>query len=229
MGKDEMAQSSHVTQLFSPRELNLRNLLWHGFMVPSEVDTRHAALLLLLVMHTSSSIASLGRATDALQQSPRHLWMPCGADAIFVEAQWLLIDERAKSYFPLPPSDGCCAVCLASPFCRPGFASTLRRALASYRRGAHARFAVLALPMLEAGLRWLFVRANPSDATLGDAHVGEYFSTLDGYGQRAKHQLLLDFRLHSTGELNQLVVALGRGLHVSLQGLEPVSHVRSCC
>ena len=46
-----------------------------------------------------------------------------------------------------------------------------------------------------------------------------YFSTLDGFGQRSKHQLLLDPTLRSSGEPNRLPAVLGRGLHALLLDL----------
>lgn len=53
-------------------------------------------------------------------------------------------------------------------------------------------FACLSLPILEAGLRAMFVQANPGEHSLGRARPDHYFVTLDGYGQRDKHQLLLE-------------------------------------
>lgn len=37
--------------LFLPCGLNLRNLVWHGFVDPPQLHPRHAALLLLLLLN----------------------------------------------------------------------------------------------------------------------------------------------------------------------------------
>ena len=126
--------------LFSPHALNLRNLAWHGFQSPHELDRRHVALLLQLLLR----IAVSSTTTAALQH---HYWQPSDADESLQAARPLLVD------FPSPPSDGGCVLCLTSPFCRPGFSTPLRRALAAYRQRDHATFVCLAFPVIEAGLR----------------------------------------------------------------------------
>ncbi|CAM9199071.1 unnamed protein product [Phaeothamnion confervicola] len=56
--------------------------------------------------------------------------------------------------------------------------------------GAPARAAVPALVLLEHGLRAMFSAVNASPEHLM-AKADQYYSTLDGYGQRGRHQLLL--------------------------------------
>ena len=212
-----------LATLFSPTSLNLRNLVWHGFLTPDELDRRYAAILLLILLHAADALALARRqpaasAAAAPLPPPPCLWLPETADDSLSEArEWL---DGAPVLLHPPPS-GECPVCLLSPFCPPAFRSTLQRALASYCKpaGGRARFAVLVLPIIEAGLRHAFVRSNPSEHALGRAHLGEYFSTLDGYGQRSRHQLLLDYSLHSNGGANQLCAALGQGMHELLLDL----------
>ena len=223
-----------LQSLFSPQLLNLRNLVWHGFVVAGELDRRHTALLLLCVLHAANKLRPL----MATLPPPPRLWQPCEADALLADALPVLlvatgeegsgiddgdgipVDLARSLGFPAPPHDGCCPVCLRSPFCRPGFANTLRMGLAAYAQGCHASFCLLVLPALEAGLRFMFVAANPSEAMLGDAHLGAYFSTLDGYGQKAKHQLLLSSSLHSNpSQPNRLPETLGAGIHSLLLDL----------
>ena len=202
-----------LTALFSPKALNLRNLVWHGFLRPLELDERYTALVLRMLLRTAHALHDTQSNGDT---APPTYWHPCEADTDLAEALQLL---DTTPTLPGPPAGGYCAVCLTSPFCQAGLTRPLRHALEAYRSGDHATFACLAFPILEAGLRDAFTHANPSESPLGSAHLGEYFSTLDGYGQRAKHQLLLHPVLHSTGEPNLLCAHLGRGLHALLLDL----------
>ena len=203
-----------LATLFSPKWLNLRNLAWHGFLVPTELQRCYVALVLKLLLQSAEVLRDVrSRERSAL---PTTYWSLSEADEVLTDALPVLIGEPS---FPPPPADGSCTVCLLSPFCRVGLSGPLRRALAAYARRDDATFAVLAFPVLEAGLRAMFVAANPGEAALGLAHFDEYFSTLDGYGQRTKHQLLLSRRLHSNGRPNRLVPALGGGLHALLLDL----------
>ena len=73
----------------------------------------------------------------------------------------------------------------------PGHVDLLARAFEHFLAGRDYWFTVLSVPVLEHVLRLRFavVNARPR-VTL--AHIDEYFSTLDGFGQRDKHQVLLD-------------------------------------
>ena len=73
----------------------------------------------------------------------------------------------------------------------------LRTALAAYARGEHARFFLLALPAFEAGLRAAFVVANPTEAALGEAHLGARV------GRREQHVGELDVAVHLLVESGQ--------------------------
>ena len=146
----------------------------------------------------------------------RALWRPRDADAELLSAAQLLAGLCA---FPPPPLSGGCRIILNAPWIRPGHVGSLCRALAAYACADYATFACLCTPILEAAVRCSFVWANPSERALEVARLDTYFATLDGYGQRAKHQLMLDTTLHSNGQPNRLAIVLGRGLHALLVDL----------
>ena len=79
----------------------------------------------------------------------------------------------------------------SSPCIAPGHVDLLARAFEHFLAGRDYWFTVLSIPVLEHVLRLRFaaVNARPRVAL---AHIDEYFSTLDGFGQRDKHQVLLD-------------------------------------
>ena len=218
-----------LSAFFSPKMVNARNLVWHGFLRPTELDQRYVALILLLCIRADEALHEHVLATMAPREDGREsaaaaaaaaaavypipLWNFSEADEVLQDARSLLEASMGGFISIGPPPDGCCAICLTSPFVPPGFGRPLQQALAALHRRDSIDFVLLSMPIIEAGLRQAFVSANPGEEALGFACVGQYFSTLDGYGQRSKHQLLLDYTLHSTGEPNGLVSRLGRGLH----------------
>ncbi|CAM9776186.1 unnamed protein product, partial [Ectocarpus sp. 8 AP-2014] len=85
--------------------------------------------------------------------------------------------------------------------------------------GGSAFFLVAVLPVLEHGLRVLFSCANDSPGHMF-AHAQRYYSTLDGFGQRARHQLLLDQEMSGCPDRpNLLLSALGPGMSACLLDL----------
>ncbi|CAM9770138.1 unnamed protein product [Ectocarpus sp. 4 AP-2014] len=85
--------------------------------------------------------------------------------------------------------------------------------------GGIAFFLVAVLPVLEHGLRVLFSCANDSPGHMF-AHAQRYYSTLDGFGQRARHQLLLDQEMSGCPDRpNLLLSALGPGMSACLLDL----------
>lgn len=123
-----------LSALFSPSSLNLRNLIWHGFLAPRELEQRHAASLLRLLSRAAAALGAARRAEAALWRPPAPCWDPKEADASLGGACGLL---DAAPTFPPPPADGCCLLCLTSPMCRVGHAESVRRGLSAYRRRRH--------------------------------------------------------------------------------------------
>lgn len=75
-------------------------------------------------------------------------------------------------------------------FVLPGHASIVEASFTHFRSGRPLLGAFMLAPVLEHCLRKEFCRANNAPE-FGIAQHGEYYSTLDGFGQRTKHQLLL--------------------------------------
>ena len=55
----------HLHALFSPMALNLRNLVWHGFLPPAHLDVRFAALGLLILLHALEAVCTARAAAAA--------------------------------------------------------------------------------------------------------------------------------------------------------------------
>lgn len=179
-----------------PTGLNLRNVLWHGFLAPTEVDPRAPALLLCLHRTLTALPRShpqpapgLGTSTGTTTGIAQEL----GSFEGFVSVFEPLVD-LAECVLP-----GGCAGCPAwlaratalSQFVCPGREELLCAAFADFAAGRYLSALVQAFPCVEHGLRLLFCVHNRAPCcVLADSEA--YFSTLDGFGQRSKHQLLLD-------------------------------------
>eukprot|EP00754_Rhynchopus_humris_P006497 Rhum_TRINITY_DN13119_c0_g1::Rhum_TRINITY_DN13119_c0_g1_i2::g.57198::m.57198 len=164
--------------VFLPSQLNLRNLLSHGFV--SDIDDAYCALGLACVGLTAEFAAECGACSST--SSPA---------------------ATGSKGFSL---DGCAALCEAVRW-SPEFAASS----ASGDEGMQQLVAtVLAL---EQKLRLLFCEVNAGfSAADALAKTDEYYITLDGYGQRGKHEVLLTPRVGS-GEANALIAALGVPLY----------------
>ncbi|CAN0439800.1 unnamed protein product, partial [Discosporangium mesarthrocarpum] len=108
---------------------------------------------------------------------------------------------------------------LRSLFVLPGREGLVSLSVGALREKMHLLFLVSLVPVLEPGLRALFCCANESPQDLF-ARQNHYYVTLDGYGQRAKHQLLLDQYLEENpSRPNLLLQLLGPGLSACLLDL----------
>ncbi|XP_014397666.1 PREDICTED: endoplasmic reticulum membrane-associated RNA degradation protein isoform X3 [Myotis brandtii] len=132
----------------SPRGLNLRNVLWHGFASPQEVPPKYCSMLVLLT-------AGLGQLLEAhLQQTERTVahrplltladsedWtvFPAATD----EVLWALEEAMKKSSFVLR---------IMLPYWEV--------ALTKFKTHRFADCAMLLLTQLETGLRGLFAKVN---------------------------------------------------------------------
>ncbi|POM71754.1 Hypothetical protein PHPALM_11633 [Phytophthora palmivora] len=160
--------------LFLPSGLNLRNLVWHGFMAPAEFPKCFGCLSLLLIM-------ALPRSQELLE----------GEDG---DAELDLLTVFRKET-PAVRKEIICRWA-TSPFIPLGRSNLLRRAIDKLmERGDELWFLFAVLPVLEHALRLEFLRENQKRAGLSSAYglaqIDAYYSTLDGFGQKDKHQVLL--------------------------------------
>ena len=200
--------------IFLPSGINLRNLLWHGFLIPEELGDFAFFL---------SIIACLRRTfEDVLSRyciSPKSY--PSLARSSYMdfwgEATVLVNSGRAESLLQ------------DSLMVLPGRAPILRSAFHDFSEERYISFLLKVIPSLEHGLRLIFCLVNNLPQYLL-AEEGHYYSTLDGFGQKSKHQLLLHPLLHVNsapsddlsprgGAENLLPGSLGRGEYALLLDL----------
>ena len=183
--------------LFLPTEptgVNLRNLIWHGFLLPAELPPEYGSLLLLLLL-------GLPAADDS------SWWQLSTVDTALPAAY----DVAAAGVLTAVPA-ACEELLAQSDLVGPGRGEVVVWALAALRRGDAVLFLLAVLPLLEHGLRRWFAVANAAPE-YGLAQQEQYYSTLDGFGQRSKHQLLLALGVAVGGRRsgNRLLPLLGEG------------------
>ncbi|RLN81792.1 hypothetical protein BBJ28_00024204 [Nothophytophthora sp. Chile5] len=180
--------------LFLPSGLNLRNLVWHGFIVPAEFPKCFGCLTLLLILTLPRFFRpSEGREYDL---ATTDLFKLDSFDSKFVAMEPpddLVVALRLE---PHATRDWTINRWVKSSFVPPGRSNLLHRAIeALIERGDELWFLFGALPVLEHALRLEFLRTNQARAALSSAYdcaqIDAYYSTLDGFGQKDKHQVLL--------------------------------------
>eukprot|EP00927_Polykrikos_kofoidii_P053794 TRINITY_DN48348_c0_g1_i1.p1 TRINITY_DN48348_c0_g1~~TRINITY_DN48348_c0_g1_i1.p1 ORF type:complete len:761 (+),score=68.27 TRINITY_DN48348_c0_g1_i1:376-2658(+) len=197
-----------------PSGLNLRNLVLHGFLAPEELPREYFALLLSLVGSVSGCLEAealpnqLGTSV-AREGAPSAAcgWtaMPESLDQGVL--RWLALDSVADDWLGS-----------SSAFVPPGRVGMICWGIKQIRNGRTALGALALMLVLEHGLRRLFCNLNCAPE-YGIARHGAYYSTLDGFGQRSKHQLLLGPVVESDGRANLLLPHLGCGLLYLLSDL----------
>lgn len=198
--------------LFLPTHLNFRNLVWHGFMSPGEVDSTLVALCLVLQRTLLLNV----EASPGLFPAQRYRdFSPC-AEHFRLHAPPRR--DLSSASFEALVHDSLFAVHLHEEL--------LLSAFDDYQNGYYVKFLLKVIPCIEHGLRLLFCVSNDQYAYML-AWNDSYFSTLDGFGQRSKHQLLLDPDLNvyehkccdsGAGEPqpNRLLQTLGSGTYAAL-------------
>lgn len=226
--------------LFLPSGLNLRNLAWHGFVVPADVPKCFGCLLLVLVLALPlRSPPRRSEATgDATAPAPTLFDLRC-VDDRFVDRDAALCREL-EHLFPTTsaPDSGedsrerttsmdalldAAAATATSTFVPRGRRHLVHRAFSAFAAtGDELAFLFALLPVLEHAVRVAFVAANGAryglSSAYGVAQIDAYYSTLDGFGQRDKHQVLLHARvvsddaaveaLNPAGAMNELYSTL---------------------
>ncbi|KAJ3021656.1 UNVERIFIED_CONTAM: hypothetical protein HDU68_009519 [Siphonaria sp. JEL0065] len=203
----EIGQSLHpafikiLEVLFLPVGLNLRNLVWHGFIVADEIREEHLDLIVVLIRDLSGNGVDL---VDA-GKSDAQTWDLYGFDS---HPNW----KGYREDFPLQTRSiiqSCDLNDLLESTCfiPDSHKEQLRDGFDYLKQGRELMFLFASLPVLEHSLRVLFSVEN-NVPEIAVAHVDSYFSTLDGFGQKHIHQILLNSVVVANGSDNLLLKAL---------------------
>ncbi|KAJ3210613.1 hypothetical protein HDU83_003873 [Entophlyctis luteolus] len=197
---------------FLPSGLNLRNLAWHGFLSPTEFPGCYRDLVLVLIL-------------DLFKDTQMELSTSFVDFTFFdMHRNW----KGAASQVVDKSLEILASVNLSSLVTQSSFVPELQKdqvlqAFDYLKDGKDHLFLFSILPPLEHSLRVLFAKVNniPEIAT---AHLDSYFSTLDGFGQKHKHQVLLHETVLSSGQPNKIFQELnespsGKGCLAALQDL----------
>lgn len=178
--------------LFLPSGLNLRNLVWHGFVIPADVPKCWGSLTFVLIVAVAEYLPDL----EDTGSSSSPLFSIGSYDSRFVldESSTLLPDWTCESL------DSMLQLTASSAFVPSGRIRLVKRALrALFVDQDELLFLFALLPVLEHAVRMEFLRLNQLkygiSSEYGRAQIDAYYSTLDGFGQREKHQVLLHPRI----------------------------------
>ncbi|EQC30257.1 hypothetical protein SDRG_12107 [Saprolegnia diclina VS20] len=179
--------------LFFPSGLNLRNLVWHGFVAPMDFPGCFGSLLLVLLAEpvlldnasahlVYASLPLFAPSTAPLCAGTRDLVATLDLDTVFAGAS---VQAKARRRL-------------------------VERSIDAFQSGQTLFSLFLSIPVLEYLVRCDFVRVNPSvPRGMAHAQLAAYYSTLDGFGQRSQHQVLLARTLFdSDADLNRLYETL---------------------
>lgn len=182
--------------LFLPSALNLRNLVWHGFVIPAEFPRCFGCLVVLLALELLPLFEKSARRAAA----DKRLFILSDFDSRFVqrcaspelEKVDTILGAQREQLSALMIDDWV----LRSGFIPRGRARLVQTAFVRlHDDGDELSFLFAVLPVFEHALRLEFLRANrsrwPMSDEYGKAQIDQYYSTLDGFGQRDKHQVLL--------------------------------------
>jgi len=178
--------------LGSPITLNIRNLLWHGFITPQDaipLDAYGAMLLAMTMTIASAARGKLKGTPLARHVSPKIYYHLCtqGSDSDPCE-DFHRLYESAIYDLPIPsPNFGdapnaLCDLVDESAFVTPGTKGQWRNAIRHLEPGSKTpfMFVMTTLPLIEHSLRLLFVEVNECKEDRRAALIaGEYYVTLD--------------------------------------------------
>lgn len=202
--------------LLLPSGINLRNLLWHGFL--PGIKTHWLALSIVLKM--------------SMDDLTNHSYNPCdlpedNLDGLYIMRKFrklAKILDHGRSILSSPESKVEFQTRVLKSSFIPSTHKELYRVCLNYTHFP-VIFSSVCVPMIEHSLRlcWCVVNERYDDRIAKD---GAYYVTLDGHGQRDKHDvLLLPYLSQSKGnsnigvetsipereEKNKLIGAIGEG------------------
>ena len=205
--------ASILRTLLLPSGINLRNLLWHGFL--PEIPRRWLALVVVLIM----SLEQLDREfVHSVEPEPSNV-SPAdqfARESVEVETleklQMLISAEDMSGYFSCGSDSGidfyANLISEVSTFVPSTHHNLLKAALCRYAHGRHAIcFATIICLILEHSLRLLWCEANKRpDDRIASIGYQRYYITLDGIGQMNKHDVVLSPYLLSNNKSSNRVM-----------------------
>nr|XP_033793353.1 endoplasmic reticulum membrane-associated RNA degradation protein isoform X3 [Geotrypetes seraphini] len=173
--------------LGSPRSLNLRNILWHGFASPQEIPTKYCSMLLLLTAGLGQLLKTyLSEMNITLAHRPYVTFNNLKELSVFpdITLEMLSVTEELieKSGFVIKPM---------LPF--------WRASITAFKECRYADCVILLLSQLETGLRLVFTRVNKCPSRLLTAESTAFYTTFD--------EILAKYL--NDEELNQLPLTIG--------------------
>ncbi|KAJ8045945.1 Endoplasmic reticulum membrane-associated RNA degradation protein [Holothuria leucospilota] len=195
---DELEKTFGETALFClrillgpPTSLNLRNLLWHGFVNPSEISKRYAVFLLVLVGSLGGILEEQGIKVTSNSQRD---FIDITKQASLVEANFTAGVQDSIHEFE--------SFLLASCVIPKNMVLFLTDALEYFKHERFSWSAALLLPLLESTLRQLYAKVNNCPERVLTAESATLFTTFD----EILSNTLID------GSENQLPFVVGEGL-----------------
>ncbi|KAM9382385.1 endoplasmic reticulum membrane-associated RNA degradation protein [Phaethornis superciliosus] len=170
----------------SPRGLNLRNVLWHGFASPQEIPAKYCAMLLFLTAGLGQLLQKYLLQTDCILVHRPYV------DFVSLEDLDVFPDLNHETLSIAEE------LVKMSNFVLTTMLPFWMAALTAFKQNRYADCVILLLPQLEAGLRLLFTTNNKCPNRLLTAEPSALYTTFDE--MLAKH---LD-----NEEINQLPAVL---------------------
>ncbi|NXD02314.1 EMARD protein, partial [Certhia familiaris] len=186
----------------SPRGLNLRNVLWHGFAAPQEIPAKYCAMLLFLTAGLGQLLQTYLLQTKAvLVHRPYVIFIRLEELDAF-PGKYLTTSKFLLSYICYYLNNEILSIAeelvKVSSFVLEMMLPFWIAALTAFKQSRYADSVILLLPQLEVGLRLLFTTTNKCPNRLLTAESSAFYTTFDE--MLAKH---LD-----NEEVNQLPVVL---------------------
>jgi len=165
-----------------PASLNLRNVAWHGFLRPGELDVQYVYVMLCVT-------ASIGKwlADQQICEIPHRDMIQVSVPTLFSDEDLSELTEVSQLF-------------VHSDFVAPAVFQFWQLSLELYASCQYGECVVVLLPQLELALRRVFVAANQCSERILTAENTVLYTTLDE---------ILD-KLLPDGSENRLVLAIGK-------------------
>ncbi|CAG8653560.1 11150_t:CDS:2, partial [Paraglomus occultum] len=178
-----------------PNSMNLRNIIWHGFICEEEFSPTPAIWYYCLIVVLAMSVCAKVKFSEAscevlirrhtkkaftgLYHLPQNFNWDYLTKSDFEQMYELILNECVPH--SIPPHIHLLSILNQTFFVIPTTIPTWRRAFEYMYTGQPILFLILALPLLEHSLRRLYICLNQdvSDHRLCTGNVGEYFLTMD--------------------------------------------------